>query len=94
MKFTVQTHTHTHHRIRVSTVAILSVSQEGWDDDEAPLSHAHAQQTLLHALYEVALSHVGVIGHIPGIAAPKHNADRLKAEKQIEVLRYSYDTGY
>lgn len=45
----------------------LSVCQEGWDDDEPPLPHTHAQETLVHAFDEVTLTQVGVVGRIPRV---------------------------
>lgn len=51
----------------VSTRAILSICQEGWDDNDPSLPDTHPQKSLIHAFDEVALSHVGVIGHIPRV---------------------------
>lgn len=53
--------------IVVITVAILSVCQEGWDDNEASFPNTHAQKTLVHAFNEVTLAQVGVIGGIPRV---------------------------
>lgn len=53
--------------IVVITVAILSVCQEGWDDNEASFPNTHTQKTLVHAFNEVTLAQVGVIGGIPRV---------------------------
>lgn len=50
-------------------MAALPVGQEGGDDDDPPLPHTHAQQTLVHAFDDVPLAQVGVVGGVPGPAA-------------------------
>lgn len=54
--------------LRRCTVSALSVCQEGRDDDDPALPHTHAQETLVHAFDDVALTQVGVVGRIPRMA--------------------------
>lgn len=56
-----------HSHVELSTRAILSVRQEGWDDDDPCLPDTRAQKTLIHAFNEVTLPQVGVIGRIPRV---------------------------
>lgn len=53
-----------HSHVEFSTRAILSIRQEGWDDDDPCLPDTHAQKTLIHAFNDVPLPQVGVIGRI------------------------------
>lgn len=45
------------------------------DGDGALLSHAHADQTLVHAGDDVAPTHVGVVGAIARVAACETTQD-------------------
>lgn len=56
------------HLSRNITWAFFSVGFEGWDDDIPDLTHTHAQKALIHALYQPALTHQGVVGLLPGVA--------------------------
>lgn len=52
----------------IFTWAFFAVGLEGWDDDVPDLPHTHPQQALIHALYQPALTHQGVLGLLPGVA--------------------------
>lgn len=51
------------------TCAFLSVAQMWGDGDGALLSHAHPDQTLVHAGDDVASAHVRVVGAVARVAA-------------------------
>lgn len=53
------------------TCAFLPVRKMWGDGDGASLPDAHADQTLVHAADDVASAHVGVVGAIARVAAPR-----------------------
>lgn len=69
----------------------LSVCQEGWDDDDPPLPHTHAQETLVHAFDDVTLTQVGVVGRIPRMTKGGTTQSVWGAHKQQEKLLTSHD---
>lgn len=63
------------------TCAFLPVGQMRGDGDGALLSHAHADQTLVHAGDDVAPAHVGVVRAVARVAASergRHKTTRLE----------------
>lgn len=65
------------------TCAFLSVAQMWGDGDGALLSHAHPDQTRVHAGDDVASAHVRVVGAIARVAAGQRmNKLEMKGEKK------------
>ena len=71
-------------------MAVLSIRQERWDDDDASLSNTHAQKTFVHAFDEVALPQVGVIGFIPRVTRLNTGEKKKLLEKHKKQKRDIY----
>lgn len=57
------------------TVSILAVPQRWRHGDDAPLPHAHAQKTPVHAGDQPADAHVGVVGSQTGVTVEEARDD-------------------
>lgn len=68
------------------TCAFLSVGQMWGDGDGALLSHAHPDQTLVHAGDDIASAHVRVVGAIARVAARERmNKLEKKGKNQTQI---------